>query len=175
MATSMSQARPKEMTRWLSLGAVVGPVMFTLGAFALAPLHPGYSIISRPVSALAIGTNGGLMLAAFLLYGVLVTIRVVAVFQGIQDELGPVSRWVCTPLVISPLGALWAGIFTMDHLALHNDGGQAAFGAPVITLPIRRTPAAPCPTLAELRNLDAPGRPADPGPADRVHQQRPGG
>ena len=60
-----------------------------------------------------------------------------AVFNGLEDEIGPVSRWVCMLLlVISPLGILWGGIFTMDHLALHLDGTQAAFTTPVITLPI---------------------------------------
>jgi hypothetical membrane protein len=134
-------------SRWLALGAVVGPVLFTLGAFALAPLHPGYSIVSRPVSALAVGPNGGVMRAAFLLYGVLVTIGVIAIFQGLRNELGAVARWIGTVLlVLSPLGILWAGIFTLDQLALHNLGTQAAIASPVITFPIvglilRRAPS----------------------------------
>jgi hypothetical protein len=77
------------------------------------------------------------MRAAFLLYGVLVTVGLIAVFQGVKRELGAVACWACTVLLaLSPLGILWAGIFTMDTLALHNIGMQAAIGTPVITLPI---------------------------------------
>jgi hypothetical protein len=147
MKTTMPQVRGKGTSRWLALGAVAGPVLFIAASFGLAPTHTGYSAISQPVSALAIGPNGELMRAVFLLYGVLVTIGVIAVFQGLEDELGAVTRWVCAVLlVISPLGLLWAGILTMDHLALHNDGMQAAIATPVITLPVvglilRRAPS----------------------------------
>src|SRR6266699_711729 len=39
-------------------------------------------------------------------------------------------------LVLSPLGVLWAGIFTMDLLALHTLGTLVAFCTPVIAFPI---------------------------------------
>jgi len=40
--------------------------------------------------------------------------------------------------VLSPLGILWAGIFTMnpETLALHLVGAQLAFTTPIIALPI---------------------------------------
>ena len=140
----------RSAARWLPLGAVVGPVLFILSSFALVPLHPGYSVVAQQVSALAVGPNGTYMRAAFLLHGVLVTVGVIAIFQGLDHEFGPVARWTCTALLaLSPLGILWAGIFTMDHLALHNIGGQFAFASPVITFPIvglllRRTPSWRC-------------------------------
>lgn len=135
--TTMPHSRVKETTRWLALGAVPGPVLFTLASFALVPLHHGYSSVSRPVSALAIGPDGGFMRAAFLLYGVLVTVGLIAVFTCLRGELGAVARWACTALLaLSPHGILWAGIFTMDTLTLHNIGMQAAIATPVITLPI---------------------------------------
>jgi Protein of unknown function (DUF998) len=142
--TSPSAGPP---VRWLALGAIAGPVLFNLGWLMLGPLQPGYSSVSQPVSALAIGPNGGLMRAVYLLYGVLVTVGVIAVFQGLKDELGAIARWTCTALLaLSPLGILWAGIFTMDHLALHNIGVQLAISTPVITFPVvglvlRRAPS----------------------------------
>ena len=145
--TLPAAAATPDLDRWLALGAVVGPVLLTLGAFALAPLHAGYSIVSDQASALAIGPNGAFMRAAFLLYGVLVTVGVVAVFHGLRHELGTVARWTCTVLLaLSPLGILWAGIYTMDHLALHTVGAELAFGTPVIAFPIvglmlRRAPS----------------------------------
>ncbi len=146
--TSHIGTREQDSTRWLALGAVIAPVLFILGAFGLAPLHPGYSVVSQPVSALAIGPNGGFMRAGFLLYGLLVTVGVIAVFQGVH-ELGTIARGVCTVLLaLSPLGILWAGIFTMDPetLGLHTLGAMVALGTPVITLPLaglvlRRAPS----------------------------------
>ena len=129
--------RPSSPGGLLMLAAVAGPILFIAASFALAPLHPGYSIVKQQVSALAIGPNGEFMRTAFLLYGVLTTAGVIAVFRSLEDQLGPVSRWLCTALLaLSPIGILWAGLFTMDHLALHNIGGQAAFASPVLTLPI---------------------------------------
>jgi hypothetical protein len=123
--------------RWLALGAVAGPVLFTIAAFALTPLHPGYSVVSQQVSALAVGPNGAFMRAFFLLYGILVTIGVIASFRILRPELGAGASWVCAALlVLSPLGVLWAGIFTMYHLTLHNIGAQLAFATPIITLPV---------------------------------------
>jgi hypothetical membrane protein len=136
--------------RWLALGAVVGPVLFAIAWLVLGPLRPGYSFVSRPISALAIGPNGVLMRAVFLLNGLLVIVGVIAVFQSFKHTLGTIARWSCMVLLLlSPLGILWAGIFTMDTLALHNLGAYSAFGTPIITFPIvglvlRRVPGWRC-------------------------------
>ena len=125
-----------EATRWLALGAVVGPLQFVLASVVLGLLRPGYSPVSQQVSALAVGPNGVFMRAAFVLYGPLVIVGVIAVFRGFKHELGAVACWACTVLlVLSPLGILWAGIFTMnpETLALHTQGAELAFGTPIIT------------------------------------------
>jgi hypothetical membrane protein len=49
-------------------------------------------------------------------------------------------------LILSPLGMVWVGIFTLKTLALHKLGAEVAFGAPVIAFPIvgvilRRVPS----------------------------------
>jgi len=127
----------RERARWLALGAIAGPVLFTLAWMVLGPLRPGYSSVSQQMSTLAVGPNGGFMRAAFLLYGLLVAVGVVAIFQGLRHELGAVGRWTCTVLLLlSPLGVLWAGIFTIDHLAMHTIGVVVGLGTPVITFPI---------------------------------------
>lgn len=135
-AKPAAQASPGA-TRWLALGAVVGPVLFVLASVVLGLLRPGYSPVSQQVSALAIGPNGVFMRAAYVLYGPLVIVGVIAVFRGFKHELGAVACWACTVLlVLSPLGILWAGIFTMNTLALHLVGAQLAFSTPIIVLPI---------------------------------------
>jgi hypothetical membrane protein len=84
-------------------------------------LRPGYSFVSRPVSALGIGPNGVFMDAAFVLNGVLLIVGLTAVFQSLKHQLGALARWMCMALLLlSPLGVLWDGIFTMNTLALHT-------------------------------------------------------
>jgi hypothetical membrane protein len=124
-------------TRWLALGAVVGPVLGTLVWIVLGFVRPGYSPISQPVSALGIGPNGAFMDAAFMLDGLLCMVAVIAVFQGLKNELGTGGRWTCTALLLlSPFGLLWVGVFTMNTLALHLVGAQLAFATPILALPI---------------------------------------
>jgi hypothetical protein len=131
--------------RWLALGSIVGPVLFNLGWMVLSPFHPGYSNVSQPVSAIELGPNGSIMRATYILFGLLVTPGVISGFQSLKDELGAIQRWVCSVLLaLSPLGMLWAGIFTMDQLDLHNIGVQLAIATPVLTfiivgLVLRRT------------------------------------
>jgi len=129
--------RPAPTIRWLALGTIAGPLLFNLGWIVLAPMHPGYSNVSQPVSALELGPNGSIMRAIYVLFGVLVTAGVIAVFQSLKDQLSAFTRWACSVLLaLSPLGLLWAGIFTMDQLDLHNIGAQLAITTPVLTLPI---------------------------------------
>src|SRR6266700_6882976 len=46
-------ARAQETARWLALGAIAGPVLFTLAWIVLGPLRPGYTSVSEQMSALA--------------------------------------------------------------------------------------------------------------------------
>jgi hypothetical membrane protein len=139
---SVTIARPAATTnaangRWLALATLAGPVVFNLAWMTLGLLRPGYSFVSRPVSALGIGPNGGLMDAAFVLNGLLLVVGVIAVFHYCGDGLGALARWICTLLlVLSPLGLLWAGIFTMNTLVLHTLGAQIAFATPIVSFPV---------------------------------------
>src|SRR2546425_1876540 len=93
-AKPAAQASP-EATRWLALGAVAGPVLFTLAWFILGFLSPGYSIfgtviapyspISQPISGLGMGPTGPFMNAAFVLGGLLLLAGVVGTFQCIRE------------------------------------------------------------------------------------------
>jgi hypothetical protein len=126
-----------QVTRWLTLGAIVGPVLGTLAWIVLGFLRPGYSHVSQQISALGIGPNGAFMDAAFMLTGLLCIVAMMAVFQGLKNKLGTVARWTCTALLLlSPFGLLWIGIFTMNTLALHLVGAQLAFTTPILALPI---------------------------------------
>jgi hypothetical protein len=134
------------LSRWLSLGATAGPLLFVLCWVVLGSTRPGYSSVSQPISTLAVGPQGGSMRVAFLLNGLLIAVGVIAASRTFHAQLGRGAYWTCLVLLlISPLGVLWDGVFTMDHLGLHNIGVQAAVGSVILTLPLsglilRRSP-----------------------------------
>src|SRR5579884_1610384 len=87
MATPMTVQTTPEATRWarwLALGAVVGPILFTLTWVILGFLSPGYtawgvrvapySPLSQPISGLGLGPTGPYMNAAFVLTGLMVMV-----------------------------------------------------------------------------------------------------
>jgi hypothetical protein len=118
--------------RWLALGAVAGPVLFTLAWLVLGFLSPGYVLLDTqiaphagillPVSALATGPTGPFMSAAFVLSGLLLLLGVIGVFHGIR-EMDANARWSCILLLaLSPLGAVAAGLATPRTLSLYAGG-----------------------------------------------------
>jgi len=130
----------------VALGAVAGPVLFTLGWFVLGPVSPGYtmwgtriapySAISQPLSGLGLGPTGPFMNAIFILSGLLMMAGAVGVFGAIP-ELSPAARWTSTVLLALPgLGAAIDGVFTLEHFLLHFVGFGLALttvvGFPVI-------------------------------------------
>jgi hypothetical protein len=144
-----------EAARWLALGAVAGPVLFTLAWVILGFVSPGYtawgirfapySPISQPISGLGLGPTAPFMNAAFVLYGLLLLVGVVGIFQSIR-EFGAGSRWTCTVLfALSALGAAMDGIFTLQSFFPHFVGYGLGSGMPVIGflvtgLSLRRIP-----------------------------------
>ena len=139
----------------LALGAVAGPILFTLGWFILGFISPGYtmwgtriapySVISQPLSGLGLGPTGPLMNATFILSGLLIVAGAVGIFRKI-DELGPAARWIGTVLLALPgLGAVVDGVFTLEHFFFHFVGFGLALttvvGFPVIGFLLRRLPS----------------------------------
>lgn len=114
-----------------SLGAVAGPVLFTLAWLVLGFLSPGYTIygtriapyspISQPVSGLGMGVTAPYMNAAFVLgAGLLTMIGVVGVFATLRAHGRRVHRAVCAGLLcLSPLGLGLCGIFTIETPLVH--------------------------------------------------------
>jgi Protein of unknown function (DUF998) len=142
-------------SNWLALGAVAGPVLFTLGWFVLGFISPGYtmwgtriapySAVSQPLSGLGLGPTGPFMNTVFIASGLLIVIGAVGVFRAIP-ELGPSARWIGTVLLALPgLGAVMDGIFTLEHFFLHFLGFGLALttvvGFPVVGFLLRRVPS----------------------------------
>jgi hypothetical membrane protein len=139
----------------VALGAVAGPVLFTVGSFVLGFISPGYtmwgtriapySVISQPVSGLGLGPTGPLMNATFILTGLLMVAGAVGIFRSIP-QLSPAARWTGTVLLALPgLGAVIDGVFTLEHFFLHFVGFGLALttvvGFPVVGALLRGVPS----------------------------------
>jgi hypothetical membrane protein len=133
-----------EATRWLTLGAVVGPVLFTLAWFVLGFLSPGFTIfgteispyspISQPISGLGLGLTAPFMNAAFVLGGILLMAGVIGIFQTMRASGRSAARWACAALLaLSPLGLVVAGIFTLEDPLPHLIGFLLATGTPILS------------------------------------------
>ncbi len=148
-------SRPAPTTvRWLALGAVVGPVLFTIAWVVLGFLSPGftlfgttvapYSAISAGISGLGLGTTAPFMNAAFVLNGLLTVVGTVGIFQSIRGMRSG-ARWTCTVLLaLSGLGSVVDGIFTLESFFLHFIGFGLActtiLSFPIVGVLLRRVP-----------------------------------
>ncbi|MBO0796372.1 MAG: DUF998 domain-containing protein [Ktedonobacteraceae bacterium] len=133
----------QQATRWLALGAIAGPILFTLTWIILGFLSPGYtawgvriapySSISQGISGLGLGVTAPFMNTAFVLSGILILAGVVGIFQGMR-EMDTLVRWVCTVLLaLLPLGMAIDGIFTLESFLPHMMGFLLAVGSPVLS------------------------------------------
>jgi hypothetical membrane protein len=132
--------------RRLALGAIAGPILFTLAWLPLGLLRPGYSQIRQQISDLGIGPHGILMDGAFVLGGLLILAGVVGIVQATRTDVGTTARWICTVLLaLAPLGEIAVGAFNETHVTGHVTGAILAFQTPIIGflatgLVLRRSP-----------------------------------
>lgn len=130
-------------TRWLALGAVVGPVLLTVAWVVLGFISPGYtawgirfapySPMSQPISGLGLGPTAPFMNAAFILYGLFLLAGVVGIVQVIRES-GAAARWICAVLLaLSGVGAVMDGSFTLQSFFLHFVGFGLGCGTPVLS------------------------------------------
>jgi hypothetical membrane protein len=143
-------------TRWLALGAVADPVLFTLAWVVLGFLSPGYSLfgtlispyspISQPISGLGMGPTAPFMNTAFVLSGLILMVGVIGVLQITRASSRAAARWACAALLaLSPLGLVVDGIFRLDSPLPHLAGFLLACATPVLSflvtgLLLRRVP-----------------------------------
>lgn len=129
--------------RWSALGAIAGPVLFTLAWVILGFLSPGYtawgvhiapySPLSQPISGLGLGPTAPFMNAAFILSGLLLLVGVVGIFQNIR-EMSTLARRICTVLLaLTPLGMIVDGFFTLESILPHTMGFLLGGVTPVLS------------------------------------------
>ena len=142
--TPAAEATPpaSSTARWLALGAVAGPILFTIAWIGLGLVSPGYqlfgtwiapySVVSQPISGLGLGSTGPFMNAAFVACGVLTLGGVIGIVQQF-DGITPGARRACAMLLaLSPIGTAMTGIFTLESMMPHLVGFLLAAASPVL-------------------------------------------
>lgn len=132
---SHTTARRDGSANWLALGAIAGPVLFILTWIILGFARPGYSVVRQSVSALGIGPHGGLMDTAFVVGALLIFAGIFGINQSVRassDTRAGIRRLCMVLLALPAIGMLWAGIFNMHRITLHNIGAGLAFTAPIL-------------------------------------------
>lgn len=135
-------ARGSSLTTLFSLGAVIGPVLFTIAWVVLGLISPGFTIwgteiapyspISAAVSGLGLGPTAPFMNAAFIAGGLLVIAGSFGIFAHLP-ALGDGTRRAGRVLVaLLGLGMVMDGLFTLESIMLHTTGFMLAIGSIVI-------------------------------------------
>jgi hypothetical membrane protein len=143
-ASPAAPAQARNTARWLALGAVAGPALFTLAWLVLGFLSPGYTLfgtliapyspISQPISGLGLGPTGTFMNTAFVLSGLVLLAGVAGIFQTMRPSgRRPAGRVSAALLALSPLGLVVAGSFTLETVMPHLLGFLLATGTPVVS------------------------------------------
>jgi hypothetical membrane protein len=145
-APSAKPATPatSRAARWLALGTIAGPILFTLAWLVLGFLSPGYTLfgtriapyspISQPISGLGLGPTGPFMNAAFILNGLLLIAGVTGVFQTMRADGRPAARWACAVLLaLTGVGSAVCGVFTLEAVFPHLIGVLLAVASPVLS------------------------------------------
>ncbi|MEU5720802.1 DUF998 domain-containing protein [Micromonospora sp. NPDC047738] len=141
IATMLPRPHTSRSTRRLALGAVVGPVLFTLAWLVLGILSPGYTFfghrftdyspISQPISGLGLGVTAPYMNIAFVVTGLVLTVGVVGVFRALPPTRPALRRWSVALLACTGIGQVVCGIFNLEAAMPHSLGFTLAVGTPI--------------------------------------------
>ena len=98
--------------RMMSLGAVVGPIAYTLAWFILGLLSKGFSMygvtispyspVSAQISGLGLGTTAPYMNTAFVLMGSLILLGLIGIFWKFDEAEGKTPWLTMLLLAITP-------------------------------------------------------------------------
>lgn len=134
---------PTRAARVLAIGAVAGPIVFSLAWLLLGFVSKGYTLfghefahydpISQPISGLGMGTTAPYMNTAFIASGILIIVGMIGVFQTTRRRGRPGLRRVATVLlVMSGIGIIMDGIFNLEAVMAHLVGFALAAFTPIV-------------------------------------------
>ena len=139
---------------WLALGAVIGPISFTLGWLVLGWMSPGfysvsgtrlapYSAVTQQISRLGVGPTAPFMNTIFELSGILTLIGVVGIVGSLPRGAHRL-RVLAVLLALPALGTMMDGVFTLRYEFIHSLGFALALtsmvGIPLAGRQLRRNP-----------------------------------
>lgn len=133
-----------EKFRWLPLGAIAGPIVFTLAWLTLGFFSTGYtifdmrvesySIVAQPISGLGMGNTAPFMNAAFILSGLLLLAGIIGIFQAIKDRNRPKASLLNLLLfILSPIGLVICGIYNLEAMMPHLLGFLLSTGTCIVS------------------------------------------
>jgi hypothetical protein len=142
--STSTQKASRERSRRLALGAVAGPILFTLTWLLLGALSPGYTVsgtwispysaISQPISGLGLGETARYMNTAFVISGLLLLAGVIGVARTLPPGGRPVARIVSAILLgLAPVGLIIVGLFTLETPVRHLAGAMLVLATPVVS------------------------------------------
>jgi hypothetical protein len=146
---------PTRKHSYLALGAVVGPLLFTVAWIVLGFVSTGYTLwgvrvshysaIQAQVSALGVGNTAPYMNATFILTGVLLIIGAFGIFRALRDDIpGTLRRWCLALWLLPGIGSITDGIFTFENFFPHFLGFglslTSVFGFALTGIALRRSP-----------------------------------
>lgn len=142
MTIAPPRTGPPSYTRLLTLGAVVGPALFTLAWLVLGAVNPGYTFfghrftdyspVSQPISGLGMGSTAPYMNAAFVVTGLLLIAGIVSTFRTLPLDRPTLRRWSVGLLTCTGVGQIVCGIFNLEASTPHSLGFGLAAGTPVV-------------------------------------------
>lgn len=138
---------PPPAARTLALGAVIGPVLFTLAWLVLGFVSTGYTLfnhtftdyspVSQPISGLGMGATAGYMNTAFVVTGAILIIGVAGVIRTTDGTGRPGLRRAALVLLAGTgLGQLLCGLFTLEAMIPHMLGFLLALGLPIVSFAV---------------------------------------
>lgn len=128
----------------LPLGAILGPIIFTLTWFILGFISTGYtiynvriepySVITQPISGLGMGSTALFMNSSFILSGILLLIGIIGIFHSLRGIGQTLMRRLCMILfILSPIGLVICGIFNLEATFMHSIGFLLSTGTTILS------------------------------------------
>jgi hypothetical membrane protein len=144
--TRGSEKTKVSLKKYLLSCAIIGPIVLSLGWLSpelfMSSVHTDFGIIggipgmvTNPISGLGVGPYALPFNMAFMLSGILIIIGILGLFYTFPNKNRPVIHWiVALLLMLSPVGLICAGIFTLKvSVPLHMMAFTLAGGTPVIS------------------------------------------
>jgi hypothetical protein len=131
--STLTQTSRVGIARWLALGAIVGPIFFTVAWIILGFVSTGYTLwgvrvahyspVKQQISALGVGNTAPFMNATFIIAGLLLIFGAIGIFRVFRHDLSTRAYWWCLALWLLPgIGSMTDGIFTFEHFFGHFIG-----------------------------------------------------